>query len=48
MKLHGFSEARVAALWSRWRAIVRMGPTGPVTSLDPWTHWIPPDLHGFS
>ena len=24
-----------------------MGPTGPVTSLDPWTHWIPPDLHGF-
>ena len=20
---------------------------GPVTSLDPWTHWIPPDLHGF-
>ena len=28
-------------------AVVRMGPTGPVTSLDPWTHWIPPDLHGF-
>ena len=24
-----------------------MGPTGPVNSLDPWTHWIPPDLHGF-
>ena len=22
-------------------------PTGPVTSFDPWTHWIPPDLHGF-
>ena len=19
----------------------------PVTSLEPWTHWIPPDLHGF-
>ena len=47
IKLHGFSEARVAALWHRWRAVVRMGPTGPVTSLDPWTHWIPPDLHGF-
>ena len=47
IKLHGFSEARVAALWSRWRAVVRMGPTGPVTPLDPWTYWIPPDLHGF-
>ena len=44
--LHGFSEARVDALWSRWRAFVRLGPTGPVTSFDPWTHWIPPDLHG--
>ena len=47
IKIHGFSEARVAALWCRWRAVVRMGPTGPVTSFDPWTHWIPPDLHGF-
>ena len=47
IKLHGFSEARVAALWCRWRAVVRMGPTGPVTSLDPWTHWIRPDLHRF-
>ena len=47
IKLHGFSEARVAALWCRWRAVVRLGPTGPVTSFDPWTHWIPPDLHGF-
>ena len=46
IKLHGFSEARVAALWCRWRAVVRMGP-GPVTSFEPWTHWIPPDLHGF-
>ena len=24
-----------------------MGTTSPVTSLDPWPHWIPPDLHGF-
>ena len=31
----------------RWQAVVRLGPTGPVTSFDPWTHWIPPDLHGF-
>ena len=23
------------------------GPTGPITSFEPWTHWIPPDLHGF-
>ena len=47
IKLHGFSEARVFALWHLWRAVVRMGPTGPVTSFEPWTHWIPPDLHGF-
>ena len=47
IKQHGFSEARVAALEHRWRAIVRLGPAGLVTSLDPWTHWIPPDLHGF-
>ena len=47
IKLHGFSETRIAALEYRWQAVVRMGPTGPVTSLEPWTHWIPPDLHGF-
>ena len=47
IKVHGFSETRVLALWHRWRAVVRMGPTGPVTSFEPWTHWIPPDLHGF-
>ena len=47
IKQHGLSEARVAALEHRWRAVVRLGPTGPVTSFDPWTHWIPPDLHGF-
>ena len=28
-------------------AVVRLDPTGPVTSFEPWTHWIPPDLHGF-
>ena len=47
IKHHGFSEARVAALEHRWRAVVRLGPTGPVTSFEPWTSWIPPDLHGF-
>ena len=47
IKQHGFTEARVSALEHRWRAIVRLVPTGPVASLDPWTHWIPPDLHGF-
>ena len=47
IKQHGFSEARVSALEHRWRAIVRLGPTGLVASLEPWTHWIPPDLHGF-
>ena len=24
-----------------------MGPAGPVTSLDPWTHRTPLDFHGF-
>ena len=47
IKLHGFSEARISALLSRWHAVVRMRPTGPVTSFEPWTHCIPPDLHGF-
>ena len=47
IKHHGFSEAKVVALEHRWRAVVRLGPTGLVTSFDPWTHWIPPDLHGF-
>ena len=23
-------------------------PCGPISSLDPWDRWIPPDLHGFS
>ena len=47
IKQHGFSEARVAALEHRWRAVVRLGPTGPVTSFEPWSSWIPPDLRGF-
>ena len=45
IKVHGFSDARVTPLWHRWRAVVRMGLTGPVTSFEPWTHWVPPDLH---
>ena len=32
IKVHGFSEARISALWSRWHAVVRMGPTGPIGS----------------
>ena len=39
IKLHAFEY--------RWQAVVRLGPTGPVTSLEPWINWIPPDLHGF-
>ena len=40
IKLRGFSESRISALEYRWQAVVRLGPTGPVTSLEPWTHWI--------
>ena len=33
---------------SRWNATAcRRGPCGPISSLDPWDRWIPPDLHGF-
>ena len=44
---NGFSTARWQALMLRWAAVCRQGPTGPVTSLDPWRDWLPPDLHGF-
>ena len=32
---------------SYWGAVCRQGPCGPLRSLEPWVHWIPPDLHGF-
>ena len=38
IKLRDFSESRIAVLEYRWQAVVRLGPTGPVTSLEPWTH----------
>ena len=27
--------------------VTKMGPFGSMTSSEPWTHWILPDLHGF-
>ena len=45
IKVHGFSDTGVTALWYRCRAVFRMGLTGPVTSFEPWTHWTPPELH---
>ena len=47
IKLHGFSETRIAALLFRWQAVVRLGPADTVTSHGPWTHWIPFNFHGF-
>ena len=47
IKVDGFSDTRVTALWHRWCAVVRMGPAGPVTSFEPRTHSITLDLHGF-
>ena len=38
MKLHFFYKTRVAALGYCWQAVVRLGLTGPVTSLERWTH----------
>ena len=46
-RANGFSDTRMTALWDRWSAVTRMGPTGPITSFEPWTDWILPDLHGF-
>ena len=40
IKLHGFSETRIAALLFRGQAVVRQGPADIVTSHGPWTHWI--------
>ena len=31
----------------RWGAVCRHGPCGPISSLQPWENWVPPDLHGF-
>ena len=39
---------RWAALWSRWMAVTRFGPAGPIVLVEPWTHWISLDLRGFS
>ena len=47
IRTHGFSDTRTTALWDRWVAVTRLGSVGPVTSFEPWTHRIPPDLHGF-
>ena len=37
IKIHGFTDTRVAASWHRWHAVTKMGPTGPITSCEPWT-----------
>ena len=31
----------------RWAAVCRQGPIGPMSTLEPWKDWLPPDLHGF-
>ena len=33
--------------WGYWGAVCRHGPCGPISSLDPWDMWIPPDLQRF-
>ena len=42
-----FTQSRWDALLRYWGAVCRHGPCGPICSLHPWDHWIPPDLHGF-
>ena len=43
----GFTRSRWDAFLGHWEAVCRHGPCGPISSLDPWDRWIPPDLHGF-
>ena len=31
----------------RWAAVCRQGTTDPISTLEPWREWLPPDLHGF-
>ena len=44
---YGFTSARWQALMLRWAAVCRQGPIGPISTLEPWKDWLPPDLHGF-
>ena len=37
----GFADTWMTAQWNRWAVVTQMGPTGPITSLEPWTNWIP-------
>ena len=46
MGTHGFSAERWSALHARWEAVTRQGAVGTITTLEPWTDWIPADLHG--
>ena len=43
----GLTQARWDALVGFWEAVCRHGPCGPISSLQPWDNWLPPDLHGF-
>ena len=43
----GLTQSRWDALLGYRGAVCRHGPCGPISSLDPWDWWIPPDLHGF-
>ena len=45
---HGFAGARMSAFWYRWAAVTKMGPSGPITSFEPWTGWIPQTSMGFT
>ena len=47
IRQHGFSQRRWDALCGRWNSVCEQCPGGPIRTLEPWTHWIPPDLHGF-
>ena len=31
-----------------WAALGRQGRTSPISTLEPWKDWLPPDLFGFA
>ena len=47
IKGKGFTQARWDALLRYWGAVCRHGPCGPISSLQPWENWVPPDLQWF-
>ena len=47
IRQNGVPQGRWGALRGWWKSVCDQGPRGPLRSLEPRVHWMPPDLHGF-